>query len=274
MFPAERIALMLGAHAPYFSPYLDRLYAFTIDVGGEDFSASGEPFPFPFSAGVGGEVKAGGHDSTALTIFEVEPPRKTAELVLGPTFKAVFRKQWTGLSQVSVFRQVSALIDLWRPYRIVIDATGVGEGLASFLLKLHHSVVIPFKFSQASKSDLGWKFLSAIDSGRYKEYQVSPPPSHSAAQHARADQDQGELARLQNIFWEQCKRATFDILAGPGKICRWSVPEGARSFETGEPLHDDLLLSAALIAVLLDDPWGTAESAVIQSFDPIQEMSF
>ena len=36
---------------------------------------------------------------------------------------------------MSLFRQIYALIDLWKPHRLVIDATGVGEGLSSFLIK-------------------------------------------------------------------------------------------------------------------------------------------
>jgi hypothetical protein len=52
------------------------------------------------------------------------------------------------------------------------------------------------------------------------------------------------------------------------------VPAGSRSFETGELLHDDLVLSAALVAELFDEPWGTAESAIITGHDPLKDMRF
>ena len=58
---------------------------------------------------------------------------------------------------------------------LVVDATGVGPGLASFLadaLRRGPSRVLgePFVFSGASKSELGWDFLGLIDGGRFKEY--------------------------------------------------------------------------------------------------------
>lgn len=258
MFPEERLALMQGAHPPAAAPRPGGIYAFSIDVGGEDFS----------SAGSGGTADAQ-HDSTAITVFEVDFSGIDDELQLGPRFKTVYRKQWAGLSHVSVFRQAAALAQLWNPQRIIVDATGVGEGLASLLLKTYGTVVVPFKFTQASKSDLGWKFIAMVESGRFQEYQPPPP-----TQNAESDRQQGDLAAMQNLFYEQCRRAAFEVLPGPGKTCRWGVPDAARSEITGAPLHDDLLLSAALAAELLSEAWGRAESAIIPSYDPIQEMNF
>jgi hypothetical protein len=63
----------------------------------------------------------------------------------------------------------------------------------------------------------------------------------------------------------------MEILPGPGKIVRWSVPEGTRDPTSGELVHDDLLLSAALCAVLDAEQFGKAESAVIQPTDPIAQ---
>lgn len=52
-----------------------------------------------------------------------------------------------------------------------MDATGVGAGVASFLATaLGKSVAVPFVFSQASKSKLGFDLLAAINSGRVKMY--------------------------------------------------------------------------------------------------------
>jgi hypothetical protein len=53
----------------------------------------------------------------------------------------------------------------------VVDATGVGAGVASFLSgALGMSVVTPFMFTQPSKSKLGFELLAAINSGRAKMY--------------------------------------------------------------------------------------------------------
>ena len=54
--------------------------------------------------------------------------------------------------------------------KLIIDATGVGAGLSNFLLDRLGTRLIPFEFTQVSKSDLGWSFISIIESGRYKEY--------------------------------------------------------------------------------------------------------
>ena len=101
--------------------------------------------------------------------------------------------------------------------------------------------------------------FAAVESGRYKEH----APGAGA----------GEAERLQRLFWEQCRGAGFEVLPGPGRICRWGAPAAARG-AAGEPLHDDLLLSAALAAHLLGERWGSAESAVIRSYDPLQDMQF
>jgi hypothetical protein len=59
-------------------------------------------------------------------------------------------------------------------------------------------------------------------------------------------------------------------MPGPQKTIRWGVPDGRRDPATGDLLHDDLLISAALCAVLDGEKWGTTESAVIPAVDPLQ----
>jgi len=205
-------------------------------------------------------------DSTALTIAEVT----TSELGDGlplPRFHVVFRRQWTGLSQVDLYRQIMALVDQWAPSRLVIDATGVGEGLASFLAKSHPSKVIPFKFTQASKSSLGWKFISLLETGRYKEYAC-------VGQDGVLPANLSELSNLQQTFYQQARFCLLEILPGPSKTIRWGVPDGARDPATGELVHDDLLISSALLALLEGETFGSAESAVLQPYDPLSEMTF
>jgi len=63
------------------------------------------------------------------------------------------------------------LKNVWRCRRVVVDSTGVGAGVASFLAKaLGKAVVAPFPFTQQSKSRLGFNLLAAINSGRVKMY--------------------------------------------------------------------------------------------------------
>ena len=63
----------------------------------------------------------------------------------------------------------------------------------------------------------------------------------------------------------------MEILPGPGQIVRWHVPEGTRDPTTGELVHDDLLLSAALCAVIDGEHFGSAESTVIKPPDPVAQ---
>jgi hypothetical protein len=53
---------------------------------------------------------------------------------------------------------------------------------------------------------------------------------------------------------------------------RWGVPDGTRDPQTGELVHDDLVLSAALCSVLDQQVWGLAESLVIHSLDPLADL--
>ncbi|MEZ4568727.1 MAG: hypothetical protein R2849_00025 [Thermomicrobiales bacterium] len=92
-------------------------------------------------------------------------------------------------------------------------------------------VVHPFVFSSASKSRLGWDFLSMIDSGRL----TCSDPNLA---------DDPEQQRLDRIFRDtRWRPAGYKGPApDPASFMRWSVEDPA--------LHDDLLISAALIAVL------------------------
>ncbi len=92
-------------------------------------------------------------DKTTLTIVEILLAGATGNLPGSqlPTFHIVHRRSWSGASQVELFRQIFSLAELWQPHRLIIDATGVGEGLSSFLSKSFPSQVIPFKFSQVEQ---------------------------------------------------------------------------------------------------------------------------
>jgi hypothetical protein len=63
-------------------------------------------------------------------------------------------------------------------------------------------------------------------------------------------------------------------MEGPGKTIRWGVNDGTRSVASGDLVHDDYVLSAALIAQLDEKKWGTAESQVIEQPDILKELTF
>lgn len=277
MFPPERIAMLQGDHPSQLTPLPDRMYAFCLDIAGSDENSRMQDFR-------PGATAQDVRDKTALTIFEIILPGSDVgaqglrPLLPGnqlPTFHIVHRRSWTGASQVTLFNQIYALADLWQPHRLVIDATGVGEGLSSFLSKSFPGQVIPFKFSQSSKSDLGWRLLSAIETGRFKDFVgedvVGTDVGAQCLRPNLGDIATSDQPCLQQQFYKQLRSCTLELVPGPGKIIRWSVPETARD-SGGELIHDDLLLSAALVGNLFDEKGlGSTESAVIKAYDPIAE---
>ena len=203
-----------------------------------------------------------GRDSTALTVCEVDCSTLADPLIARPTYKVINRQQWTGIKHTSLFARLTALIDLWQPAYIVIDATGVGGTLASFLFERYPNV-LPFTFTSASKSQLGWNFLALIETGRYKEYAARGEGAGVRGLEAR-----------QAEFWGQIENCQYHILEGPGQMMRWGVPDGTRDPATGELVHDDLVISAALVSELDEQPFGLAVSQVIQSKDIFDSKDF
>ena len=223
LFPPHRLAQLQGDHPRRHRADPEALragkrYALLLDVAGEEEAGTG-PEAFDDESR---------RDSTALTVVEVEPDACRGR----PRYHVVDRVAWTGTRHTALHAQ---LVDLartvWRATAVVVDATGVGAGLASFLAAELADrrngqpaiTVVPFLFTAASKSALGWDFLGLIDSGRFKEY--------------AADND-----HLSRVYRAQLAATTYETLPGPGKLLHWSVPAGQG--------HDDLVLSAALTAAL------------------------
>lgn len=237
MFPPARRDLMLGSHARQDIPTPGSIYAACIDVAGEDEAklAGSDGFSNP------------GRDSTALTIFEID--LSTLSDLGAPTYRAVYRRQWTGEKHTKVYGQLRSLIESWNIRHVVVDATGVGEGLFSLLNNAFMDICIPVKFTSTEKSELGWKFLAVIETGRYHD-------------HAPFDQD----------FNHQLDYCRSEILPGPGKTMRWGVPDGTRD-ENGLLVHDDLVISAALVSKLDDLEWLiSSPSLAVKVPDPLDDM--
>ncbi len=238
MFNAARRALMQSDQvgASHDSPIPGTIYAFLIDVAGQD------------EARMSGDETAAltnpGRDSISLTISSVD--LSTLATLQAPTFRFVARKQWTGQNHLSVFGQVKALGDIWLPQYFVVDATGVGEGFWAMLDKSFPTRVIPVKFSSQVKSEIGWRFLAIIETGRLRDCCLN------------------DQVRAQ---YEACQS---EIMPGPGKLMRWGVPEGTRGAD-GELIHDDYLLADALIAEIDRLEWvASTDVYAAEGFDPLE----
>ncbi len=218
--------------------------AFLLDVAGMDESSTLSIAGF--AMGRAGEGSNPGRDSTALSIVEID--LSTLEALGHPTYHVVKRYSWIGENHLSVFGKLKALAETWHPQHIVIDATGVGEGLWALMDRAFPARVIPVKFTQQEKSELGWRFLSIIETGRFRD-------------HAHTDE-----VRL------QYSRCISEILPGPQQTLRWGVPDGTRGPD-GELIHDDFILADALTAKLDQLEWHfTSPTLIIPARDPLLDM--
>ena len=102
---------------------------------------------------------------------------------------------------------------------MVVDATGLGQGVASFLEKaLGRGVVHPFVFSAQSKSRLAFDLLAAVNAGRLKMH---------AADGSSESQE----------FWLQVERARGHFRANQTMNFYVDPSQG----------HDDYLASLSLL---------------------------
>jgi hypothetical protein len=262
MFPAVRQALMVGDHARLAGPAGGGLlYALLVDVAGQDENA-------PAPGEEAGALANPKRDATALTVVEIDLSGLLDDGLQSPIYRVVDRRLWTGVPHTQLYGQLRALFEHWNASYLVVDATGVGAGLASFLDKALPGKVISFVFSSSSKSKLGWDFLSIIETGRFRDWREGSAPQR----HGEHREDlKGEWDE-RSEFWRQAGLCELKIYPGPERRIAWGVPDGTRDPLTGELVHDDLLLSAALVAQLENLDWGIGVSEVIEGHDPLAGM--
>jgi hypothetical protein len=209
---AMQLDLLRGRHLWEDEPRADNWYIAGMDVAGEDRPAAQVALP-------GSEVHRFGRskrDSTVLTIGRVH----FNEFNL-PCIDVVHQQQWTGRSHLDQYAAALALIERWNIRALVIDATGLGAGLASMLVsKLGPERVLPFTFTRPSKSRLAYQLLSLLNSGRLKLYEAHSAPSP-----------------IYEECWRQLKLARY----------RLPAPEMIDFYVDPTDGHDDFLASLALL---------------------------
>ena len=136
-----------------------------------------------------------------------------------PKVNVVEHYWWTGKPHTELYSTlVDILKNVWDCRKIVIDATGIGEPVASFLRQALGSRVIPFKFTPQSKSQLGFELLAAINSGKLKMYVPDGSPEYQE-------------------FWFEIERAKSHFR--PSQTMNFYVDPSEG--------HDDFLMSLALV---------------------------
>ncbi|MEA4812370.1 MAG: hypothetical protein VB108_07375 [Anaerolineaceae bacterium] len=254
LFNAQRLSLLCGSHQPSRGALPGKTYAMLVDLAGEDEALRENPS----QEGLANP----GRDCSAVTVVEVDTRWLSESLFRRPRYRVVCRYQWTGLRQGLLLERLLSLAELWQVRKLVVDASGVGAGVASMLRDRLAQAVLPLVFSEGIKSKLGWNFLSVIDTGRFQDYEALGEDAFSR-----------EQAALKELFERQMLACQYKVSIGPEKVLHWGVPEGAREPQSRQPLHDDLLISAAMAGVLDEQDWGMPlEPIFIPALDPIREM--
>ncbi len=156
-------------------------------------------------------------DSTVVTIGELDFS-SVDEIVGEPVVRVVEHYRWTGIKHTGLYARLADIIGkVWRCRRVAVDATGVGEPVASFLRKKLGRRVTPFKFTQKSKSELGFNLLAAVNAGRLKVYK-------------------GDGSEEYEEFWQEMEKAKSTYRASQTMNFYVDAAQG----------HDDFLMSLAL----------------------------
>jgi hypothetical protein len=157
-------------------------------------------------------------DSTVVTIGELDFS-VCDDIQKQPRIKVVEHYRWTGQKHAELYpRLVDILKSVWKCRRIVVDATGLGQPVSSFLRKALGSRVSAFTFTAKSKSELGFRLLAAINSGRLKVY---------------SGEGSGECQE----FWKELERAK----------CHYRPSQTINFYVSASEGHDDFLMSLALL---------------------------
>lgn len=163
----QQIAQMLGDYSRRHCRESGKIYVAGIDLAGEKEQLDELVLTRP------------SRDATVITIAEVDSPRKSPLDPAQPIIKVVEHYSWIGKKHPELFSQmVDILKSVWGVSRAVVDATGIGEPVASFLRQALGSRIVPFSFTQKSKSELGFELLAAINSGRLKLYRQDGSPEY------------------------------------------------------------------------------------------------
>lgn len=270
LFNTARLGLMSGSHEPLDAPQTGKRYAMLVDLAGEDEArregsfAGEDDNPQPSHTN---------RDSTAVTVVEVDLELFSQTLIEKPHYRVVRRELWTGERHANQLGRLLALAERWRVEKLVIDASGVGAGIASLLKDKLGERVVALTFTAQVKSKLGWGFLATIDTGRFEDYRALAYGRDDTLCNPLIQAMQSEQDRLHALFYRQLAGIKSSVSLGPERLLRWEVPEGTRD-QAGGKLHDDLIVSAAMVAVLDEQGWSAnLQPTLILAADPLNEMN-
>ena len=217
---------MRGTHSRQTAPEDGKQYVAGVDVAGRVVE-DGKPI-------------LNDRDETVITIAEVRAApngRRRAGDTMGtsqgperpgrPVVPAQANSWWAairvvahyslrGLTHLQQYEQAGILLPRCGTFRESVDATGIGAGLASYLIDVLGIRVDPIVFTQKSKSELGFAMLAAAQTGRIRVYE-------------------GNGAEDTEEFFRQLANITYKLQAH--ETMAWEAADGG---------HDDYVASLAL----------------------------
>jgi len=203
----EQRRMLQGGHCRQAGATEGEVYVAGIDVAGEDEQAADAVLR---------SLKPR-KDSTVVTVGRVSWEREDGE----PSVEIVEHVWWTGKAQPDQYTELHHLLrEVWGVRRVAVDATGVGAGLAGWLVRaLGEEVVEAVTFSAPVKSALAYTLLGQVNSGRMTMYR-------------------GDGSAEYQEFWREAGQCQYELRGA--EQMRFYVPE--------EEGHDDFVVSLALCA--------------------------
>ncbi len=204
----QQLAQLNGEHTRKHHAERGKVYVAGIDLAGEAEVAEGAHL-------IGLKPR---QDSTVVTIGELDFS-VCDDVQKQPRTCVVEHYRWTGEKHAELYpRLVDILKNVWRCRKVVVDATGIGQPVSSFLRRALGSKVSAFTFTARAKSELGFNLLAAINSGRLKVYK-------------------GDGSAEYQEFWLEMERAKSQYR--PSQTMNFYVDPSEG--------HDDFLISLALV---------------------------
>jgi hypothetical protein len=204
----QQLAQLKGKHRRKRRGEAGKIYVAGIDLAGEAEEVEGDYL----------RALKPRQDSTVVTIGELDFSA-IDDIQKQPRIRVVEHHRWTGKKHTALHPQlVDILKNVWHCRKVVVDATGIGQPVSSFLRKALGSRVSPFTFTARAKSELGFNLLAAINSGRLKLYK-------------------GDGSDEYRELWNELERAKSQFR--PSQTMNFYVDPSEG--------HDDFLMSLALV---------------------------